>query len=252
MWVDASGELRTGLVNPQFSVTWPGGPVIPVGLNEKRLSSSAVLYTHAVGSSTHAKGGRELVLERTEGSGSQPLRAGEEFVARVREVREKGDSPLTADSLVLSVGPTLLRRLPKTEAGATLQISLKTLPNLAGATTAIGGGPALVHGGKALLNPSRVQHPRSAVGWNKNFIFFVEVDGRQPRLSVGMTYEQLGIYMAKLGCDEALNFDGGGSAALWVRGQIVNSPSEGKERGVANGLVLTQKPRTLTGGTPSP
>ncbi|MEW6161163.1 MAG: phosphodiester glycosidase family protein, partial [Verrucomicrobiota bacterium] len=44
-----------------------------------------------------------------------------------------------------------------------------------------------------------------------------------------------------LGCDEAMNLDGGGSAVCWVYGQVMNSPSEGRERGMANGLVVVQR-----------
>jgi exopolysaccharide biosynthesis protein len=82
------------------------------------------------------------------------------------------------------------------------------------------------------------------VGWNKDFFYFVEVDGRQPGVSIGMTYAQLATYMKNLGCDEALNLDGGGSSTLWMLGQVMNTPSEGDERGVANGLVLIQKNKT--------
>jgi len=60
-------------------------------------------------------------------------------------------------------------------------------------------------------------------------------------LSVGMTFAELADYMVRLGCEEALNFDGGGSATLWVMGTVVNSPSEGQERPSANALVLVQK-----------
>jgi exopolysaccharide biosynthesis protein len=48
----------------------------------------------------------------------------------------------------------------------------------------------------------------------------------------------------KLGCEEAMNFDGGGSATFWVLGNVMNSPSEGQERPSANALVLVQKPRS--------
>ena len=56
-----------------------------------------------------------------------------------------------------------------------------------------------------------------------------------------MTFPELADYMAKLGCDEALNLDGGGSATFWLYGQVVNSPSEGHERETANGLVVVRK-----------
>jgi len=91
------------------------------------------------------------------------------------------------------------------------------------------------------------RHPRSAVGFSKTHIYLVEVDGRQRGLSVGMKLEELGEYMAKIGCEEAINLDGGGSATFWYRGRIVNSPCDGTERAVANGLVLVRKPKAAAG-----
>jgi exopolysaccharide biosynthesis protein len=70
----------------------------------------------------------------------------------------------------------------------------------------------------------------------------VQVDGRQPRLSVGMTLEELGATMARLGCEEAMNLDGGGSATFWCDGRIRNSPCDGGERVIANSLVLVRRP----------
>lgn len=102
----------------------------------------------------------------------------------------------------------------------------------------------MVRDGKVVVTADgRGRHPRTAIGWNKDHFFMVEVDGRQRGLSVGMTYQELANYMIKLGCDTALNLDGGGSATLWVMGQVMNSPSEGRPRGCANGLVLIQKDR---------
>jgi exopolysaccharide biosynthesis protein len=48
--------------------------------------------------------------------------------------------------------------------------------------------------------------------------------------------------MLELGCEEAINLDGGGSAAMWVLGQVVNSPSEGRPRPGANALVVLRRP----------
>jgi exopolysaccharide biosynthesis protein len=58
-----------------------------------------------------------------------------------------------------------------------------------------------------------------------------------------MTFPELAAYMIKLGCEEAINFDGGGSATMWVLGNVMNSPSEGQERPGANALVLVRKPQ---------
>ena len=72
-------------------------------------------------------------------------------------------------------------------------------------------------------------------------MFHVEVDGRQSGLSVGMTLPELAAYMQKLGCEQAMNLDGGGSATLWVCGNVMNSPSEGQERPGANTLVVFRR-----------
>jgi exopolysaccharide biosynthesis protein len=115
---------------------------------------------------------------------------------------------------------------------------------MTGSRTAIGGGPALVRGGTALtFSGLQPRHPRTAVGWNKDYFFLVEVDGRQKN-SVGMSLPELATYMAtKLGCDEANNLDGGGSATMWVYGNVMNSPSEGRERPAANALVVVRTDR---------
>jgi len=71
------------------------------------------------------------------------------------------------------------------------------------------------------------------------------VDGRQPKLSIGMTLAELSTEMLALGCAGALNLDGGGSSTLVVRDaathQLIvrNSPSDGKERAVADVLGVT-------------
>ncbi len=74
---------------------------------------------------------------------------------------------------------------------------------------------------------------------NEDFIYFVVVDGRQPDYSVGMTTEELGEFCRDtLGATWGINQDGGGSSAMWANGEIVNWPSDGAERQVANGLMM--------------
>jgi hypothetical protein len=174
------------------------------------------------------------------------------YKARVREIRESGNTPLTAEIMVLSIGPAFTGSASKVETGAVLTISTACSPRVQGAQTAIGGGPVLVRNGKRqkLTRPitesfefsSMIErHPRTAVGWNKNHFFLVEVDGRQKNLSVGMTLDELSAYLAKLGCDEAMNLDGGGSATLWCTGSVRNSPCDGQERAIANSLIVVRR-----------
>ena len=245
VWFDASSVPTMGIVKSQLSITWPNGAVTPVGLNELRAPGNAVIYTRAVGASTFTTDGIEIVLERSAKDGKWlPLQAGEEYIGLVREVRPTGNSPTAGDTIVLSVGPKLMRSVPPLKAGQTVKISTETSPSLKGVPTAISGGPALIRDAEVLVGWSAIRHPRTAIGWNKDYIFWVQVDGRQSGHSVGMTYSELANYMLKLGCQEALNLDGGGSATFWVLGQVINSPSRGEARNIANGLVLVQKPQT--------
>jgi large repetitive protein len=247
-WVDTEGKPWMKNVSSQFRITWPGGETTPFGLNEERHSNDAILYTPRGGSSTHASGGRELILVRSGDGEWLPLRAGQTYTAEVREVRESGNSRLNSDIMVLSIGPMLLARVPRVKPGAVLQISTATSPDLRGVQVALGGGPVLLHEGKVQStyeHKAYERHPRSAFGWNDQSFYLTEVDGRQYGFSVGMTLPEMAAYLARQGCQEAMNLDGGGSAEMWVEGQVVNRPCFGYERNTANGLVLLRKSKSL-------
>ncbi len=124
---------------------------------------------------------------------------------------------------------------------------------------AIGGGPILIKDGQYFADPEApapAEHdqlyPVVAAGLRAggDELLLVTVDGRQPGLSVGLTRPQLAEYIHHLGCTQAIAFDSGGSVTMVVRplgesdlsgkseARIVNSPSDGTERPVANGLFL--------------
>jgi exopolysaccharide biosynthesis protein len=154
--------------------------------------------------------------------------------------------------MVLSLGPGVMERFQGVGPGAVLRIATASAPALLGARTALSGGPVLVRNGKQQkirsspedpyeLSSMLEQHPRTAFGWNKQWYFLVQVDGRQRDLSVGMTLDELSAWLVKLGCEEALNLDGGGSSSLWFDGRVRNNPCDGYERTIANSLVVVQK-----------
>jgi len=256
-WIGDDGNPRIANVVSEFKATVPNGQSFRFGLNEERPTAGAVLYTPTLGRATRTSGGREFVLEKPDKSPWVPFRAGETYAAKVRAISETGNTTLQKDVVVLSFGPQLAAKLPAIEVGATINLSTATTPDLRGARTAISGGSIITRGGKAAkierprgggmggyaVSSMFEQHPRSAVGWSKTHFYLVEVDGRQSDLSVGMTLAELGAYMAKLGCEEAINLDGGASATCWYRGRVVNSPCNGSERTVANGLVVMRKPK---------
>lgn len=115
--------------------------------------------------------------------------------------------------------------------------------------SAVGGREALVVAGVPQNHdgePNNAAAPRTAVGFSRDGrrARLVTVDGRQ-RDSGGLTLTALGRMMHRLGAYEALNLDGGGSSTLLaaLTGEtalnLENSPSDGRQRPVPNGLVLT-------------
>jgi len=111
----------------------------------------------------------------------------------------------------------------------------------------VAGNTMLVENGRVVPHKSQARHPRTVVGLGldgKKLILLV-VDGRKPGVAVGMTYEELATEMLRLGCRQALNLDGGGSSVMAVhdpgsaRFHILNEPTDGHERAVANVLGVS-------------
>jgi hypothetical protein len=83
------------------------------------------------------------------------------------------------------------------------------------------------------------EHPRTVVCYNDDYIYFVVVDGRVPGGSEGVVIATLGYFCRdELGADWGVALDGGGSSTMWVDGEVVNRPSDGNERPVADSLMM--------------
>lgn len=122
----------------------------------------------------------------------------------------------------------------------------------------IGGYPRIVLNGTNYAHqgyqdeggPSHAfqREPRTAAGFSadSSTLYLITVDGRNANLSVGMTLEELADFMVKIGVGHGVNLDGGGSTTMVVRDVIVNSPSDGRERSVANALLVVSSAPTDT------
>jgi exopolysaccharide biosynthesis protein len=89
------------------------------------------------------------------------------------------------------------------------------------------------------------RHPRTVIGEDTaGAVWLITVDGRQPALSLGMSFTELQGLARRLGLRSALNLDGGGSTTMVVRGSIVNHPSDATgPRQVSDAiLVFPKKP----------
>jgi hypothetical protein len=114
----------------------------------------------------------------------------------------------------------------------------------------VGGYPLLVDEGEAAAAVECStsfcnRNPRTAAGLTRDgrTLILVVVDGRQAG-AAGMTLRELAALMIEVDAWRALNFDGGGSSALYIAsaGGIVNAPSDGRERTVANHLGIAISP----------
>src|SRR5207237_6248728 len=121
------------------------------------------------------------------------------------------------------------------------------------AKNVVGGGPVIVSEGKPLqawdaenfnADFATKRHPRTAIGSTKlGDVWLVIVEGRQT-LSIGATIDELSHIMVRLGCTDALNLDGGGSSELALAGMVVNRPSDGTERPIANSILIFNKKKS--------
>ena len=124
-----------------------------------------------------------------------------------------------------------------------------------GLTAMVSGATVLVKDGKAYKDPTGTppgganpaRNPETAVGLSKDgrHATFVVLDGRAGEsVASGVTPDEATGYLLAHGADSAILFDGGGSSELVARKpgetklSVLNAPSDGHERAVANGLFL--------------
>jgi len=109
--------------------------------------------------------------------------------------------------------------------------------SLSRVTEAVSGRPVLVTRGRVdqegldAFEMSNFRQPRTAIGVSRDgrTVIMLVVDGRQSH-SRGFTLYQLARQLIELGAHRAINLDGGGSSAMYVRqaGGIVSSPCRGR------------------------
>jgi hypothetical protein len=245
-WLDAKSQPHIGDVEPRMRAVFSDGRDLKIGINEVRPENGAVLYSSVLGPSTRTQGGIEYELEPADAK-DLPLKAGARIAARIVQAWQGGDHPLKDGRLILSLGPKVTGPAAQLQPGQTVQLKLEASVDLSGVQVAIGGGPVLIQDSQVKQwKGEQPRHPRTAIGWNGEKFFLVVVDGRQKGLSIGMTFPELADLMKQLGCDQALNLDGGGSSTLWLDGEIMNSPSDGRPRRIANGLVVVESTQPET------
>lgn len=110
----------------------------------------------------------------------------------------------------------------------------------------IGGPSILVKDGQIVADPNNPdKFPRTSVGITaEGKVVFVTADGRQAPYSNGQTIYENAQQMLSLGCVDAIQLDGGGSATLVSQREgetslsVRNSPSDGTERTVSTAILI--------------
>ena len=105
-------------------------------------------------------------------------------------------------------------------------------------------GPELVRDGVAvefdpdfnvIATHDTRREPRTAIGQIGPLHYVVIVaDGRQDGYSRGLTLQELQQLFVRYGAQTAMNLDGGGTAEMWLCGEILNRPSGGRERSMSD------------------
>lgn len=220
--------------------------------NEARSQTKSVFYSQDWGERTGSNSyGIELALERLSpvaSYGSEDLVIGDKYIlTRVSNT----DTTIPLNGGVLSIHSSNLRNfgwLKEVTLGSVFQVQSNLSKIWANLPHIVGGGPLLMLEGKSVLSYSaekfnsyyNKQHPRTIVATRRDgATMFIVVDGRNEMLQ-GITLDEAVAICRRLDAVHAINFDGGGSSCLVIQNQIVNTPSDGKPRSVANFLVLTK------------
>ncbi|NLI92786.1 MAG: phosphodiester glycosidase family protein [Peptococcaceae bacterium] len=153
--------------------------------------------------------------------------------------------------VVVSRGAQAAKLLNGFRVGSPIKLNITSNPDWAGLQMSVTGSSILVKDGKI---PEKFsfstgsfdkRNPRTLVGSSRDGkqMILVTVDGRQDN-SIGLTQTEAAELMQELGAYNALILDGGGSTTMVTRdpgttsADVVNIPSEGALRSVANGIGI--------------
>lgn len=217
-------------------VELPDKTTIPIdGVNRGRGQSELILYnTYYAYWTLTAGGGREYIVRD----------------GRIVDIRAD-NSVIPEGAVVLSVSGRQAWLMEDLKIGDPLKIVQTLGPVWDKVIQAVGAGPRLIKNGEPYVTTLGEEFgsdvaggraPRTALGITREGkALLLVVDGRR-KTSVGFTLLELAQFLLEQGAVEAMNLDGGGSSQMIVGDQIVNTPSDGRERklGAAIAVIKTK------------
>ena len=242
--ITADGTIRVD--RARYIGYWRGtGQRRALNFNQPPGTNGVSLYTRSWAPTTPPFGNTtEAVL-----SGFPDARPNTDLTGTVVQTKTGGNTPIPPGGAVLVArGSSASKLVAEAPVGTIVTARLTFNVDWSAVTDAIGGGPVLLRAGKPVFRANEgfsagqlaPRNPRTAVGQRADGrIILVAVDGRQPGYSVGMTNFELALTMMRLGCVTASGLDAGGSTTMAFDGELLNRPSDGAERPVAEALLVT-------------
>ncbi len=242
--IDANKKTLVGASSFSGTVTSSTGTSHALTtINNARYEDNLIIYSKKYGTTTGTNDyGYEVVITPVDGG---VLSMGEVKMTVAETPHTKGSTTIPAGSYVLSGHGTAAAFVSGLTQGETITINtqMKLGETTILPTQMAGGQPMILSGGEVLSTETALDHltalnPRTAVGYDATGtkLVLLVVDGRSTA-SQGCVSKVLADIMREVGCSEAMNFDGGGSSALYTKVLGVrNDPSDGKERAVTNGV----------------
>ena len=245
--IDSSGTLHVDKV--PFNASWWGFSTIryPLGqLNEPPHANSASLFTPVWGDATPPVSGIAAVLQPF-----PPTKPFGDLVGQVTALANNSSVPIPRDGAVLVARGTAADAVQADAlvgGQVTLRIGLRK--DWSAVTDAVGGGPALVRGGKAIRPQDAGESltdvqlygpdPRTAIGQRADGgIVVIAADGRERGWSIGIRNWDLALMLIRYGCVTGFALDSGGSTTVAFDGRVLNRPSDPSgERPVGEALVV--------------
>ena len=230
-----------------FEITYPDGSTVALArINEDIFDGETVLFNSKYGKQTRVSGCTDVQVRLADGETwavNKPVK-----LVVTSEPSTAGATPIAKGEAVLSAigsGATAIAALkPGDELTANFNITFQDYGVSPQIKECSGGDVVILKRGEVIydairfINSRDSNNPCTMLGYSEDRSLMVWglVDGRSTASS-GCTYPERAEVMKFLGCYDALNVDGGGSSGMYIEPLgIVNSPSDGNERAVSNGI----------------
>jgi hypothetical protein len=228
-----------------------GGELGLNNVNTERWDNELVLYNSAIGKRTGTSEYGTEVLCTPKSGQWETLDSYINVPCQIDAVEfGVGNMAIPKGKIVLSGHGTASAYLANLQTGDDITVTVNyTLNESPGVNSSVVrnavSGSTIILKNNVVLPPTTDEgnpynpYPRTAVGYSaaKHFVFFTVVDGRSLS-SGGVTAEELGQVMQYFGATDAIHLDSGGSSCLMVGSATKNTPSDGVQRAVCNGLAI--------------